>query len=266
VEAIQVSQGSGLPNGYTDYVAAPHILWHNKVTLQNRSWTVSGNSFTSSTSLPPSTEDHSWKMVGTADFNGDGQPDIVWEDPNADAHKVWFMNGTTKIGEANFQVTGDINWRVVGVGDFNGDGKGDLLWQHPSYDYAYIWFLNGTTMLSNCPLTATQDLNWRIVSAIGGNQFASGTVVYWHQATGQYYLWYLNGCQNASTQPIANAQGQWVINKDHDFRVVGYWDMNSDQSPDLLLRHSTLGVNGVWYLRPHWRCLWAQNGGRDYRF
>jgi hypothetical protein len=70
-------------------------------------------------------------MVGTADFNGDGQPDIVWEDPQADAHKVWFMNGTSKTGEANFQTTDDdINWRVVGVGDFNGDGNGDLLWQH----------------------------------------------------------------------------------------------------------------------------------------
>ena len=200
-------------------------------------------------------------MVGTADFNSDGKPDIVWEDPTADAHKVWFMNGTNMTSVAYFQSTGDVRWRVVGVGDFNDDGKGDLLWQHPSYDWAAIWFLNGTSMDHNCSVTPTGDLNWRIVAASAPTGLSK--ILVWKHSTGLHALWYLNGCSLSSHSLITNSGGAYVTNPDQDFRIVGYWDMSGDQdqSPDLLLRHVTLGIQGIWYLDGgiNTACTWALN-------
>jgi FG-GAP-like repeat len=246
VQIVVGSQGSASPLTYTDYVAPPNIIWHNSVTSANRSWSVSGTTF-NSTPLPPSTDGHSWKMVGTADFDGDGQPDIVWEDPTGDAHKVWFMNGTSIKSIGYFQATGDIRWRVVGVGDFDGDGKGDLLWQHSVYLYPAIWFLNGTVIKTTCALLGTGDINWRVVQAFA--KTGSTPIIAWkNQVSGEFALWYLNGCTPTLFPLITDNQGYPLINLDNDFRIVGYWDMNGDQSPDFLFRHTTLGIQGVWYL------------------
>jgi hypothetical protein len=36
----------------------------------------------------------SWNIVGAADFNGDGQMDILWQNSSG-ARAIWLMNGTT---------------------------------------------------------------------------------------------------------------------------------------------------------------------------
>ena len=42
----------------------------------------------------PSVDDLDWQIVGTGDFNGDGQIDIVWENDVTDERVAWLMNGT----------------------------------------------------------------------------------------------------------------------------------------------------------------------------
>jgi hypothetical protein len=106
-----------------------------------------------------------WRIVGVADFNRDGKPDLLWqnrsEDPNAKSALIlWLMNRTTlltgqnidpyqpfdnldypgytfidpdtKIGQATYRVPDDLNWRVVAVGDFDGDFWPDIAFQKKS--------------------------------------------------------------------------------------------------------------------------------------
>jgi hypothetical protein len=35
---------------------------------------------------------NSWQVVSVADFNLDGHPDVVWQDPVSDNSQVWFLN------------------------------------------------------------------------------------------------------------------------------------------------------------------------------
>jgi FG-GAP-like repeat len=57
----------------------------------------------------------SWSIVQTADYNGDGFSDILWED-NTGNLKAWFMQGTTV---AKTQTLGNIglNWTVQSLND-----------------------------------------------------------------------------------------------------------------------------------------------------
>ena len=80
----------------------------------------------------------SWTIVGTGDFNGDGNTDLLWRDIDGDV-AIWFMNGTTLVSGPDL---GNIptNWTIVGTGDFNGDGYSDILWRDTAGDVA-IWYM-----------------------------------------------------------------------------------------------------------------------------
>jgi hypothetical protein len=71
--------------------------------------------------------DTNWMVIGTGDFNGDGNADILWRD-NLGNTSIWFMSGTTVASTAG---VGNIptNWSVAGTGDFNGDSFADIVWR-----------------------------------------------------------------------------------------------------------------------------------------
>jgi len=49
-----------------------------------------------------------------ADFNGDGHPDVVWQDPTSGASDIWLLGGdqgTTQLGTAT--LSGPNPWRIV---------------------------------------------------------------------------------------------------------------------------------------------------------
>ena len=74
--------------------------------------------------------DPAWKVVGTADLNGDGHPDLLWQHQTAGMVVVWHLNGTGYLDGATIVPSMDPAWKVVGSADLNGDGHPDLLWQH----------------------------------------------------------------------------------------------------------------------------------------
>src|SRR5207249_3218777 len=70
-----------------------------------------------------------WTVVGARDFNGDGKPDVLWQNDATRQVTVWYMGGT---GGNVFQGWSYLSsgvipgWTVVGARDFDGDGHPDL--------------------------------------------------------------------------------------------------------------------------------------------
>src|SRR5579871_2220237 len=83
-------------------VAPPNILWHNKFTGQNKFWTMNGTTVVSETPLQNSI-DPNWKLIGSGDFNGDGEADIVWQNEITGQNAVWYMKGTNVYAAAFIQ-------------------------------------------------------------------------------------------------------------------------------------------------------------------
>jgi hypothetical protein len=71
-----------------------------------------------------------WQVVGTADFTGDGKPDLLGQHPSTGAVLLWEMDGPTYVGGTMVNAGGTL-WRVAATGDFSGDGKPDIIWQDP---------------------------------------------------------------------------------------------------------------------------------------
>jgi len=71
-----------------------------------------GNVFAGAVDLAVS---NPWRIVSVADFNLDGHPDVVWQDPVSGNSQVWFLNGpqgTDLVGAS--ALSGPNPWRIVG--------------------------------------------------------------------------------------------------------------------------------------------------------
>lgn len=113
-------------------------------------WYLDGINISSTSLLDPSHPgDVNWRVVGTGDFNQDGQTDLVLQHTNGRL-AVWLMKGArlSRGSELNPPTPGDIRWRVVSTVDRNQDGKADLLFQHSGTSELAVWFMNGTSMQS----------------------------------------------------------------------------------------------------------------------
>jgi hypothetical protein len=176
----------------------PDLIWQNQATGEIVVWFMNGATRVSPSPFSPGqVTDLNWKIVGAADFNSDGKPDLVWQHQATGAIGVWFMNGATRISPSFFspaQVP-DTNWKIVGVADFNSDGQPDLVWQHQATGLIGVWFMNGISQASWSFFSPAQvpDTNWKIVGAADFDSDGQPDLVWQHQATGELVVWYMNG-------------------------------------------------------------------------
>ncbi len=182
-----------------------------------------------------------WKVVGVADFNGDGHPDLLWQHQTLGAVAAWYLNGATHIGGATILETIDPLWKVVGVADFNGDGHPDLLWQHQTLGAVAAWYLNGATHIGGATILETIDPLWKVVGVADFNGDGHPDLLWQHETLGAVVAWYLNGATHIGGATILETI-------DPLWKVVGAADFNGDGHPDLLWQHQTLGAVAAWYL------------------
>ena len=73
------------------------------------------------------------KVVGTRDLNGDGKPDILFQDSATGAISYWLLDNGAVTASGIIPTSGDVsNLKVVGQPDLNRDGKADILLQSAS--------------------------------------------------------------------------------------------------------------------------------------
>ncbi|MDB6026856.1 MAG: hypothetical protein JWM68_3079 [Verrucomicrobiales bacterium] len=113
-----------------------------------------------------------WKVCAVADFNADGQGDLLARNVNGTI-AVWFLNGTNFIDgtpTALSQTNMLSNWQIVGTGDFNSDRKTDILWQSDEGNL-YVWYLDGTNYLGGADLFAGESIGvaWKVVAVADFN-------------------------------------------------------------------------------------------------
>jgi hypothetical protein len=96
------------------------------------------------------------------DFNGDGKPDILWQNNSTGHNSVWYMNGVTVSGVADLRAFSNTAYTMAGVGDFNGDGKPDILWRNNTTGANAVWYMNGVTFTGVADLPGLSS-PWAIV-------------------------------------------------------------------------------------------------------
>jgi hypothetical protein len=228
------------------------LFWRYKTTGANAAWTYSGSTVNKAWLTNDAALE--WQMVGSADFNRDGQPDILWRHSGTGAASIWYMNGSSRIGTNTFSnLPSDLQWQIQAVGDIDGDGYPDLVWRHTVLGLNAVWYLRDATVLNTVWIEPVLDLGWEIVG-VGdfgspGNNNPDGKLdLLWRHTIvpdGILAVWYMN--LPASTNKI----GSIVLSQvepDQDWKVVGTGQLDGNGRPDIVWRHATQGLNAVWYM------------------
>jgi hypothetical protein len=174
----------------------PDILWRNTATGMNLVWYMGGSASgptRTGVAFLKTVPDLNWVIVGTADFNGDGKPDILWKNTSLGmtVAVVWYMDGVTlnnwsyyNNGTYAMYVPGQagLPWNLVGLSDVDGDGYPDTIWRNtstganrvvhtynyynyaPLYSYFYLYdhYFMWTPNYSELPTVS--NLSWNPVS------------------------------------------------------------------------------------------------------
>ncbi len=132
------------------------LIWHNATSGEVGVWDLAfdGTTVLASRILPwkcgvAGNCSLLWRAVLTADFNGDGETDILWHNASTGEVSAWLLKGASVIGTQPLswpcsQASGCAqSWRIVDAADVNHDGHVDLTWHNATTGEVSSWLLNG---------------------------------------------------------------------------------------------------------------------------
>jgi hypothetical protein len=178
-----------------------------------------GGMMTRSVWLTPSAlPERAWRIVAAEDFDGDGDPDILWKQADTGGMVLWTMNGTVRTSSTwlNPASVSDLGWQVVSASDWNNDGRADLLWHHRVSGGLAVWYMNGPNRTGTAWLTPTAvDPAWRVVGTGLVNGDSSRDLIWENRQTGDLVVWFMNGTRMSTLSYLTPSRIP-----DRDWRVV----------------------------------------------
>lgn len=220
---------------------AMRLLWQNTSTGDRSIWIMNGASWDGSSYALLPTVSTTWTMQASADFNGDGNADIVWQNNVTGDRSIWLMSDTTWGGSFALLPNVALAWSIAGAGDFNADGKPDLVWQNTTTGDRSIWFMNGTTWDGTFALLPNVSPAWRIAAVADFNADSKPDLVWENIATGQRSIWFMNGSTWTGSFAL-------LLTVAIDWRIVGAADFNGDNKSDLVWQNISTGQRSIWIM------------------
>jgi autotransporter passenger strand-loop-strand repeat protein len=173
-------------------------------------------------------------MAASADFNGDGTSDILFQNMNGTV-ATWELSNASVMASTTIANPGT-SWHEVSTGDFNGDGNSDILYQNDDGTVA-IWELNGPTVILGAAV-ANPGTSWHVIGTGDFNEDGKSDILLQNN-DGTVEIWNMNGATVSSSAVVANPGAQW--------HPVGTGDFFGTGQPDILLQNND-GTIDVWQM------------------
>lgn len=246
-DSITAVQYGPAPGDF-DRNGRPDVIWQNDAQRNSTVWHMGGPDGTALLEFCLlSGPNPGWRIVRSGDFNGDGRPDVLWQQEATRQLTVWYMGGAKGCTLLDFKLlsVGVGGWRVVGSGDFNGDGQSDLVWQNDATRQLTVWYLGPAPMHTflKYNFLPSAPSPWRVVAVTDFNRDGKPDLLWQNDTTRHTTVWFLGGAEgtvftgwNALSGPVPG------------WRVIGTSDADGDGNLDLLWQNEGSRAVTVWYL------------------
>ncbi len=237
----------------TQATQPPELIWMSTFTRQAVSWSESGAggnvetgySWLSQAGVP------GWTLAATGDFNGDGIPDLIWQNDTTRQAVIWYMGGTNGTQEQSWAWLNNSNpvpgWRIVAAADFNRDGVPDVVWLNDTTRQAVIWYMGGVSgsiEQSWSWVSSAGVFGWTIRAAGDFNHDGIPDIVWEQDNTRQALIWYMSGADGSQ-----HSTYDWISQTGvPGWTVAGVGDFNGDGSLDVVWLNDTTQQAVVWYM------------------
>jgi Ca2+-binding RTX toxin-like protein len=175
----------------------------------------------------------------SADLNGDGNADIVFQNPGSTQVYGWLMNGATIAGQGSIGVAG-ANWDLKFAADLTGDAQADLIFRNSSTGDIYAWLQHGLTKYNEGTL-GSPGLGWSLDGAGDFNGDGRSDLLFHNTTTGMVWMWEMNGLNIIAQGGIGLDDTVW--------QERGIGDFNGDGTSDILWRNSSDGSLYLWEMQ-----------------
>jgi hypothetical protein len=178
-----------------------------------------------------------WTVVGVADMNGDGVPDLIWQNDTTAQAVVHYYGGA---GGAVYQgwnwldQRNALGWMIVGAADFDGNGTPDLVWQNTSTTQVVVHYYGGAggaVYQGWAYLDATGAPGWTVGGAADMNGDGVPDLIWENNSTGQVVVHFYGGAGGAVYHTWA-----WLRNgySAPGWQVAALADFDGNGTPDLV--------------------------------
>jgi FG-GAP-like repeat/FG-GAP repeat len=278
-----LNAGNGPNSGSTrvyEYVAprSNDLFWRNQTSGVGVFWSVQhgtelwnglaltyGAGFTDGRAGGYALYGADWKLVGTADMNGDRVNDLVYANQNTiriltlgkEYGQTAIVNTETspifassKFGGLNGQVaTLQPGWQLIGLADMNGDAQADLVFHSKASDRIVYWAMNDRNQIIDGGVvtsaanpagqgTGGGNSGWEVMG-LGDFDGDRDPDILWRNG-GATVLWRLN-----SQQQLVGG-GLLALPMPQSFTLRGIGDLNGDGVQDVVWRDTAANVTVLW--------------------
>jgi hypothetical protein len=218
-------------------------------------YAVGGTTVTSSAVLNSGAGTAGWSVVAVADQNGDGTPDLIWQNSSTGQVNVNYYGGPGGATLTGYAVmnsgAGTAGWRVVADADFDQNGTPDLVWQNQSTGQVNVNYYGGgggATLIGYAVLNSgAGTAGWSVVGAADWNADGVPDLVWQNNGTLQVNVDYYGGARGASLEGTncvncgASSMAGWSVTAVAPFGTSGeqslvWQNATTKRSERLLLR------------------------------
>jgi FG-GAP-like repeat len=136
-----------------------------------------------------------WGLIGAADLNGTGQPQLIWRKAGSGQVAVWVFSTSQAFTPVHFPVFASpaLDWSIRGIGQVDSTSAEGLIWRNAQTGSVAFWKMNTNGSLSATTLPPA-GAGWQIAA----NAFFDGSggnpeILWTNQQTGAIAVWRVNG-------------------------------------------------------------------------